>query len=61
MRTCGIRHELERLGWSDGRNVRIDWVVTPSVIGKRMKLGFAVKFRSLVASQEDPAPWGPYP
>jgi hypothetical protein len=47
------------------RNVRIDWVVTPSVIGKRMKLGFAVKFRSLVASQEvkllTAAPWGPYP
>ena len=23
-----FRQELERLGWSDGRNVRIDWVVT---------------------------------
>jgi hypothetical protein len=36
-----------------------------SVIGKRMKLGFAVKFRSLVASQEvkllTAAPWGPHP
>jgi hypothetical protein len=25
MRTCGIRHELERLGWSVGRNVGIDY------------------------------------
>jgi ABC-type uncharacterized transport system substrate-binding protein len=29
-RLAGFRHELERLGWSDGRNVRIDYRFAPA-------------------------------
>jgi putative ABC transport system substrate-binding protein len=29
-RLSGFRHELERLGWSDGRNVRIDYRFAPA-------------------------------
>ena len=29
-RLAGFRHELERIGWSDGRNVRIDYRFAPA-------------------------------
>jgi putative ABC transport system substrate-binding protein len=29
-RLAGFRHELERLGWSDGRNVRVDYRFAPA-------------------------------
>ena len=47
-RLAGFRQGLERLGWSDGRNVRIDYRFAPAGTGQAQALA-----KELVALQPD--------